>query len=133
MGIEPSPLILYVEDDEDTRIVVHRWLRDLGAVTVGVGSAVAALELCRATMPRIVITDLHMPYMDGEAFIRTLAREFGALAPPVLVLTGARSRHWRPDLPLVEAVIHKPADRREVVEEVRRCLSLSGLRAGAAS
>ena len=117
-----SPVILYVEDDDDTRELVHRWLRDAGAVAVAVGSAIAALEFCRATMPRLVITDLRMPYMDGEAFIRSLAEEFGEDAPPVLILTGAKSPGWEPDVPLVEGVIHKPALKSDVLEQVYRCL-----------
>lgn len=118
-----SPLILYVEDDDDTRVLVHRWLREVGAVTVAVGSAVAALEFCRASMPWLIITDLHMPYMDGEAFIRSLSDEFGTEAPPVLVLTGARPPGWKPAAPLIEGVIHKPADKGQVLDEVKRCLS----------
>lgn len=118
-----APVILYVEDDDDTRELVHRWLREAGAVAVAVGSAVAALEFCRVKMPRLVITDLRMPYMDGEAFIHSLAGEFGDRAPPVLVLTGAKPRSWVPDVPLVQGVIHKPAEREEVLTQVRRCLA----------
>ena len=124
-----APVILYVEDDDDTRELVHRWLREAaaGAVAVAVGSAVAALEFCRATMPLLVITDLRMPYMDGEAFIRSLHDEFGDTAPPVLILTGAKPQGWRPDVPLVEGVIHKPADKFEVLREVERCLRLTAI------
>src|SRR5690606_7483874 len=108
----------YVEDDDDTRALVHRWLRDAGAVTVAAGSGVVALEFCRATMPSLVVTDLHMPHMDGEAFIRSLTEEFGPAAPPVLVLTGARPLGWRPVGCVVEGVIHKPAERHQIVEKV---------------
>lgn len=115
-------MILYVEDDEDTRQLVHRWLREAGAVTVAVHSAPAALEFCRASVPSLILTDLHMPHMDGEAFIEALEGELATDMPPVLILTGARPRGWRSSAPGVVGVLHKPAERAQVLREVRRCL-----------
>jgi len=117
------PVILFVEDDEDTRQLVHRWLREAGAVTVAVHSAPAALEFCRASVPSVILTDLQMPHMDGEAFIEALHAELTGAMPPVLILTGARPPGWRSSAPGVVGVLHKPAERERVLEEVRRCLA----------
>lgn len=118
----PAPVILFVEDDEDTRQIVHRWLREMGAVAVAAHSAAGALEFCRASVPSLILTDLHMPHMDGEAFIEALHEELAGLMPPVVILTGAKPRGWIPKAPGVAGVLHKPAERAQVLHEIRRCL-----------
>ena len=41
----------------------------------------------------MVIADLMLPRVDGEAFVRELRRRFGEDTPPVVVLSASEIRH----------------------------------------
>jgi EAL domain-containing protein (putative c-di-GMP-specific phosphodiesterase class I)/FixJ family two-component response regulator len=77
---------LIVEDQGFQRWTTDYALRQLGATTVfSAGDGQTALEIYKSAEPRvdIIITDLHMPGMDGMEFIRHVA-EYGV--PVALIL-----------------------------------------------
>ncbi|MCK6530378.1 ATP-binding protein [Myxococcota bacterium] len=80
------PIALVVEDHPDmNRFLVDTLRADLQVIPARDG--VEALERAAARVPDVVVTDLMMPRMDGEALLRAM-RERPALAEvPVLVLT----------------------------------------------
>ena len=77
--------VLYVEDDETTRIQLGRFLRRRVGRLLEAADGVEALECFRAERPHLVVTDIQMPRMDGL----TLALEIRGLEPhvPILVTT----------------------------------------------
>jgi CheY-like chemotaxis protein len=80
--------VLYVDDEPNVRTAAETVLRRLRFTPVvaidGVTGLVKALEH-RKTL-RVVITDLHMPGMDGLAFTRALRRALPDI--PVIVASG---------------------------------------------
>lgn len=84
--------ILIVEDDQDSREVLHLFLHQGGAIVASAESArVAFAELTNdgAELPDIIISDLAMPDEDGYSFIkrvRQLPGEKGG-AIPVMALS----------------------------------------------
>ena len=65
--------VLVVDDLEVNRTILTEWLRTWGARVVQVPDAAAALEQAQAAEWDIVLTDFHMPGMDGAELVRRLA------------------------------------------------------------
>lgn len=67
-------LVLHVEDDEDTRIVVEELVRQAGFAYLGAETAEAALELLtlHGGAVEVILLDLLLPTMDGFKFLRRI-------------------------------------------------------------
>lgn len=71
-----DPRVLIVEDDEDTRYLVHLILMDAGYEVDQVADGVDALVWLRATRePMIVLLDWWLPGIDGLQVIQALSEE----------------------------------------------------------
>lgn len=82
--------VLVVEDDEDTRALIHKVLELSGAMVVSTSSAAEAMEKFAAAKPDVLISDIAMPDQDGYALmreVRKLPPESGGLIPAI-ALTG---------------------------------------------
>jgi len=81
-----SPKILYVEDDEITRTILFRQLKEEFSDVYQAENGFVGLNLYKEYSPEIVITDLTMPVMSGVEMIR----EIQHIKPEqtVVVLTG---------------------------------------------
>jgi len=79
----PTPVVLVVDDDQDTRDLYELALPLEGLPTVVAGNAEQAAESIAALAPDIIVTDLSLPGpADGYELIR---QQRGR---PVIVLTG---------------------------------------------
>jgi CheY-like chemotaxis protein len=82
-----SPLVLFVDDDEDTR-EMYQLAFELEGFAVVVAANVADAIRCVIEMPpAVIVTDLAMPGADGLELIRWLHQEARCDAP-VIALTG---------------------------------------------
>jgi two-component system, OmpR family, alkaline phosphatase synthesis response regulator PhoP len=79
--------ILIVEDDRDIAELLQRYLTRAGHVTDALGDGSEALVFVRARVPDLVILDLMLPGVDGLEVCRTLRREPGTRALPIIMLT----------------------------------------------
>jgi PAS domain S-box-containing protein len=87
-------LILVVEDDETNRKVIRRQLALLGYAAEVVSSGMEALTLLRQGRCALLLTDLHMPDMDGYALCQSIRREQSTQAPlTIIALTATASRN----------------------------------------
>jgi len=79
--------ILTVEDEAPVRMALVAYLQDLDYRVIESGSGSEALQLCRQSLPDLVLCDLRMPGMDGLE----LLSELQSLAPelPVIIVSGA--------------------------------------------
>ncbi|MFZ5512163.1 MAG: PAS domain S-box protein [Pseudomonadota bacterium] len=81
-------LILVAEDDETNRKVILQQLGLLGYAAEVAGNGLEALQLWRRGHYALLLTDLHMPEMDGYALAETIRREeAGRGRMPILALT----------------------------------------------
>lgn len=78
---------LIVEDDEVSATVLGRLLRREGFAVRFAASGRAAMEICAATPPDLVLLDLMTPDMDGFAFLDALRGPLNMASTPVAVLT----------------------------------------------
>ena len=80
----PGSLVLVVEDDEAMRHSIALNLRAHGHRIVEADRAIEALRRWEATRPDLVLLDLGLPDLDGQAVIRRIRRES---ITPILVLS----------------------------------------------
>jgi CheY-like chemotaxis protein len=82
------------------------------------------LELFKAHLPDIVLTDLHMPYMDG----REMAGKIRAIKPEtkLIVITGDNEKLELKDLAekklTFDRIIEKPIDFQNFFGAIRQCI-----------
>jgi AmiR/NasT family two-component response regulator len=89
----PPPLKILVADDEKpVAIGLQGQLDALGYDVVAlVHDGQHAIEVCRRTLPDVVLMDIEMPGLDGLSAARQIARDPGT---PVIILTA----HGNPNL-----------------------------------
>ena len=83
--------ILLVDDDPDVGDLVVSALEPEGYEVEVATSGAAALEKCREVAPNLLLVDLMLPKMDGEALLEALA-ESPAADIPVIVLSASHVR-----------------------------------------
>lgn len=66
---------LVVDDSRVVRKVASRILQALDFETLEANDGLEALNVCRASMPDVVLVDWSMPVMDGLEFLRQLREE----------------------------------------------------------
>jgi serine/threonine-protein kinase PpkA len=79
--------ILLVDDDEAFRTVAAMALEEAGYMVVEAADAFEALELLRELRPDVIISDLNMPLMDGQALCDRVRREPDLAAIPFVILS----------------------------------------------
>lgn len=100
--------ILVVDDEPALRRTLERALRALGYDVVSVGDPHLAYELLDAADYDLVMLDVHLPRMTGDALFLALVRRWPRLVNRVMLMTGDPGS-LRDDWP----------------EELRRCPLLS--------
>jgi CheY-like chemotaxis protein len=119
--------ILLVEDSPDTQRLVCHVLSGVGAEVEIAANGLEALE--RATSARaadashdIILLDMQMPVMDGEAAARELRRQ--GFESPILAFTAESGDEARRRVLLAgcDDLVSKPIDRRELLTTIERLL-----------
>ena len=80
--------ILLVDDEEDTRASLSKFLRAAGHEVVAVPNGRDALAEVLKELPDVVILDLVMPEMDGACFLEVIRSYLRLQSLPVVILTG---------------------------------------------
>ncbi|MBY5161356.1 response regulator [Salsipaludibacter albus] len=94
VGPEYGLLVLVVEDDDALRRFLEDTLSSEWRV-VAVGSAEQALEAVREQRPDLVICDIMLPGVNGEALVHALQELDGVDRIPLIVLTGRTDEQLR--------------------------------------
>jgi CheY-like chemotaxis protein len=122
--------VLVIDDDARLRQVLARLLRSCGSIDVHeAADGEEALAALPALHPDLILTDCHMPRMDGIAFVRLL-RARGDQTP-VIMLSG----HGDPHL-IVTAIkagvnnyLPKPINPEVLFEKIEQTLGAARLAA----
>lgn len=78
--------ILIVDDSRDMLEVVSRQLEAKGFNTFKATNVIDAIDLLKLSIPRLLITDIQMPGVDGGKLVKYAQKHFPDL--PILVITG---------------------------------------------
>ena len=84
-----SGQILFVEDDDSVAASIARLLRSAGHACTRAASAEQAIDYMKRDIPRILISDLYLPDMDGVSFLRRLRADARTRDVPVIIYTGS--------------------------------------------
>jgi len=111
-------VILVVEDDSATRLLVRSILELAGHEVIEAPHGSAALDLISPQrLPDVVVTDLTMPILDGKELIAQLRSGPVTATIPIVVVSGnlAEARTLKAT-GLVEAVVPKPFDAANLAQ-----------------
>jgi CheY-like chemotaxis protein len=125
---EPSPAVLVVDDDEDSRRILMYGLGNAGYRVLFAENGAAAVELCQTIRPDVVIMDLAMPEMDGYTATKALKGDGRTRDVPVIAWSARVLNTDTAELRAAgfDEVLAKPALPAEVVEVVRRHVPVGG-------
>jgi CheY-like chemotaxis protein len=87
------PLVLVVEDHEDTRFLLKTMLEMRGYRVSEAADGEEGVRLARRERPRLVIMDATLPRLDGLAATRRIRSDSALEGVPVVFLSG----HAQPD------------------------------------
>ncbi|NOJ96230.1 response regulator [Corallococcus coralloides] len=119
---DSAPLILLIEDEEDLRDAVATLLEMEGyRVAQCIHGADAWTWLKSHPRPGLVLLDLMMPVMDGQAFLARLSLERMLEGVPIIVMSGSP---FHP--PGAVTYLRKPVSVGALMEVVRHFLPSSG-------
>lgn len=90
-----APLVLIVDDDTQLRRELEHVATAAGFVVDTAQDGQAALASITRRTPDIVVTDLHMPHLGGEALIRALRGQPATAQVPILVITSDTGRETK--------------------------------------
>lgn len=132
--------ILVAEDDEINRKVIRKQLKLLGYTADIAANGAAALEMWRQARYRLVLTDLHMPEMDGYMLTESIRREEAASGTgpgieartPIVALTAnaLRGEAERARAAGLDEFLVKPVQLGQLQEVLARWLSATRQQGG---
>jgi CheY-like chemotaxis protein len=121
--VKTGPLVLVVDPDDDSRIILATCIRHGGYEVAEAASAAAGLEAARRLLPRMIVGEHPIPMADGAALCDVLKRDPTTAVIPFLAVTSriteqerrsAESGHYR--------VIAKPLRLPSVLEAISEVL-----------
>lgn len=125
------PIVLIAEDEAPIAEALAYLVDEIGYTAVIAAHGKEALALARAVRPRLIITDLMMPHLDGAELIAALradAATSGSQPPPVILMTAAAPPRTR--AANADAFLHKPFDIDDVEVLLRRFLESPAVATG---
>jgi CheY-like chemotaxis protein len=85
--VSEKPTILVVDDNVDTRELLHLYLTGAGFTVIIAADGGEGLYRAQADRPDLIITDINMPNLSGNEMIRQLRQQPELAATPVIALT----------------------------------------------
>jgi len=85
----PKQRILIVDDDADIANTLREMLAQGGYESIAEADGIAALKRVEDFRPSVIITDIHMPRLDGYGLLREIRARYPEIA--VILLTGQGS------------------------------------------
>jgi len=125
----PASIVLIIDDEDSSRAVIRASLgRDKHTIYEAADGA-EAMTLCSQQLPDVIITDLMMPGVNGEEFVRWFRQTFAAQYVPILMLT-ARDEIEQKEKGFavgVDDYLTKPFNHRELWARVNALLRIKHL------
>ncbi|MBI5129341.1 MAG: response regulator [Rhodopseudomonas palustris] len=114
--------ICIVDDDDDVRESISSFFRSVGLQVVGFGTAENCLSSATIDNAACLITDLHMPGMNGLGLHRELRRR--GVQVPVIVMTAYSTPEARAEARHLGAAgfVEKPVDPEILLQNVETIL-----------
>jgi DNA-binding response OmpR family regulator len=119
-----SLTILYAEDEEGIRQNVAESLAYYVKEVVEAADGKEALALYESNKPDIILSDIHMPHMNGIEFIQHI-RKNDRLTPVIMITAHTDKKYLLDAVELhMEKYIVKPIDIDELFDALEKCVEL---------
>ncbi len=112
------PHVLIVEDDDELRRVIRAALIDAGYAASEAPDGAAGLRECQHHDPDVILLDLAMPRLDGQAFVEAY-RQLPESRGKIVVITGTASGGETSGRIRASAFLSKPFDLDRLLGAVR--------------
>src|SRR5262249_3797828 len=118
------PLVLVVDDDADNRELYVESFSVAGWSVTHAANGREALVRGLVTPPSIIVTELHLPIIDGISLCQILRRDRATSGIPILVVTAETRPEQleRATRAGATAVLIKPSAPEIVIAEMRRLI-----------
>jgi CheY-like chemotaxis protein len=119
-----SPLILTVEDDEDTYELYSELLASEGYSVIGASNGIEAVESALVHLPDLIVMDLALPGRNGFEVARVLRSDPRSRHIAILALTGFVQKSFVDQAREsgCDAFLPKPCPVNTLLAEVHRLL-----------
>jgi DNA-binding response OmpR family regulator len=134
-GVEVAPLgpsqrkerVLVVEDSPTVLTVVKYFLELEGFEVLVAENGLAGLEAARRELPRVIVSDINMPGMDGMTMVRALRADPATRGIAVILLTAELSVEMETQGLAAGAddYLCKPVEPRRLAARVKALLARS--------
>jgi CheY-like chemotaxis protein len=127
LPVEP-PLVLLVEDDRDGRLMYAEWLQQAGFRVSQAHNGLQAFERALDLLPAVIVTDLHIPGIDGYELTRRLKADARTAHIPIIAVTGYAPFAQDParaDRAGCDAILPKPCLPDDLEAAIRQALDVA--------
>jgi CheY-like chemotaxis protein len=118
--------VLITDDSKTTQMLVRTTLQRLPDVQfLAAGNGLEALDVLRAKVVDLLVTDINMPEMDGIALVREVRKQAAFKTLPILIITAKGEEEARGEGMALgaNAYILKPISGRELIDKATELLA----------
>jgi CheY-like chemotaxis protein len=105
-GLHNGPVVLIVEDHEDTRAMLKVYLEMGGCRVLEADNGATAVELAETARPDIVLMDARLPVLDGLSAALRIRSNSSLDHIPIIAVTGNAA----PQFEICDYCLIKPLD-----------------------
>jgi CheY-like chemotaxis protein len=123
-GVKNPPVVLVVDDHEDTRQMSLLVLKSQGFTAVAAAGGDAGFAYASEHQPAVIVTDLAMPDGDGWQLLQRLSADSRTKEIPVVMLTACATEtvRQRARVEGCAAFFFKPCAPDVLARELRRLI-----------
>ena len=128
MTSNASTRVLYIEDDKNLQLSISQMLRILGYEVTCADNGQDGVEKAERWKPDVILTDVRMPFMNGDEVIRILRGKPNTANIPIFVLsayTDAKTRNSCREAG-ANKFYAKPPDVRKIDADIKLVLDQKG-------
>jgi CheY-like chemotaxis protein len=116
--------IVVAEDNAVNRELIRELLECRGFAVIEASDGEEALQSIASCTPDLVLTDIHMPVLDGYGLVRRIRNDSALCALPVVALTAFAMEGDREKglMHGFDGYVTKPVDSALLLGEIQRCL-----------
>lgn len=116
--------ILYVEDTHTIRTQVSSELRKRFSIVNVASNGKEALELYLKDTPNIILTDIKMPLMSGDKFIKEVRYTYKDLTTPIIVVSSYEKELFHLEDMKINKFIIKPITELSLIYNIYEVLNI---------
>jgi two-component system, cell cycle response regulator DivK len=119
-----GPLVLLVEDYDDSREMYAEFLEMSGFRVAQATDGLEAVRMAQELLPDVILMDFSLPGVDGREATRRIKADSRTARIPVVLLTGMPSHYA--EVAESDAFVNKPCLPEDLLRELRRVLQARG-------